>query len=124
MCVYYSALFHDYEYVESGPGLEQIKFIEAPNGNKIYYHYDYQDRVRKTEETIDGQNYNHYFDYDDYSKLKTETYPGGFKLIYNYNDNGELISIKRDDNGETAWYCDDYNAKGQPGTIYLGKPGL
>jgi len=125
MCVYYSRLLQTlyYEYVESGFGLEQIKSIEAPNGNKIKYHYDYQDRVWKTEESIEGQNYNHYFDYDNFGKLKTETYPGGFKLIYNYNDNGELISVQRDDNGETIWHCNDYNAQWQPETIFLGNQG-
>jgi len=111
------------EYVENGNGLGQVKSTQAPNGYKTQNTYDEFGRVTQTTETIDGQNYTHNFEYDQYGKLVKETYPSGFELTYIYNSQGELMSVKKTDNNQAIWYCDDYNEKGQPNKIYLGANG-
>ncbi|MBI4648411.1 MAG: VCBS repeat-containing protein, partial [Bacteroidia bacterium] len=114
----------DFTYIESGNGLEQVKSVESPNG-KMDYTYDGFGRVTQTKETIDGHYYTTIYKYDQYGKLVKETYPGtgDFALEYSYNNNGELLSVKRADNNQTIWYCNDYNENGQPGTIFLGDNG-
>jgi len=111
------------EYVQNGNGLEKIAKQIAPKGHKIEYQYDQLARTTAINQAFEGNNYNTHYTYNQHDNIDTYTYPNGFQLQYVYNNNNELIGIKRTDNNNLIWTCSDYNASGLPLKIYLGNTG-
>jgi len=60
------------------------------------------------------------FQYDMYSRVINETYPGGFGINKLYNSYGYLTQIKRADNGASIWQANEMNSFGQYTTYTLG----
>lgn len=98
---------YNYSYINSGNGLNQL-YSQSNPGNSISYQYTYDNFSRPIEkkETINGQQFTTTLQYDNYSNLIQQTYPGGFAIQNVYNTNGYQTQVKRADNSQTIWQAD------------------
>lgn len=98
---------YNYSYISSGNGLNQL-YSQSNPGNVVSYQYTYDNFSRPIEkkETINGQQFTTTLQYDNYSNLIQQTYPGGFAIQNVYNTNGYQTQVKRADNSQTIWQAD------------------
>ncbi|NSW46421.1 MAG: hypothetical protein HPY79_11465 [Bacteroidales bacterium] len=108
------------EYVQNGNGIGKVAKQTAPNGHIIEYQYDELARPSYIKQKYEGNYYTANYTYNQHADINTYTYPDGFQIQYIYNNEHELIGIKRTDNNNIIWTCNEYNASGQPLKIYLG----
>ncbi|NCA87318.1 MAG: hypothetical protein EOM83_17455, partial [Clostridia bacterium] len=102
----------NYDYVEEGNGLEQIRSITQNNGIAYVYFYDEYGRLKTQQEVIDGHNYYAGYSYDSYGNMQTRTYPSGFTTTHTYT-RGYLTEQRRGDNNALLYSLPQYNARGQ-----------
>jgi RHS repeat-associated protein len=83
--------------------------------------YDYLSRSTQTIETVSGQNYTYKTVYDaNTGNIAQTEYPSGFKLNYVYDNNGDLLAIKRADNNTYIWQVDHIDGYGRLDKYILG----
>jgi RHS repeat-associated protein len=91
-----------------------LSSIKLSNGDGEEYFYGEFGRISSKREIIDGKNYTESIEYNQYGQIKSLTYPSGFKIKYNYNDQFYLSEILRSDNNHSIWKADKISALGQP----------
>jgi len=102
----------NYDYVEEGNGLEQIRSVTQNNGIAYVYFYDEYGRLKTQQEVIDVHNYYADYTYDSYGNLQTRTYPSGFTTTHAYT-RGYLTESRRGDNNALLYSLPQYNVRGQ-----------
>ncbi len=101
-----------YEYVTSGYGIGQLKYIKE-SGNVINsFTYNYLGQPVTTTEKIDNVDYTVSYSYDSRGQLQEKTSPSGLRVSYQYN-NGQLVSMRNAENNSLLWQADAVNALGQ-----------
>ena len=88
----------------------------ADNGySSVTYDYDDLGRLDSQEETLveigGNKSFTKSFTYDDYGRLKTKTWSGGYGITFDYNNYGYLYRIR--DENYTLWNGTAQNAYGQ-----------
>lgn len=84
-------------------------------GNETSISYEYSPDglyVDSQTETIDGQNFQTSFTYNQYGNVQTITYPGGFSIKNNYDNHGYNIEVKDAVTLSTIWELNAVNDKG------------
>ncbi|MBN2891615.1 MAG: hypothetical protein JXL97_07100 [Bacteroidales bacterium] len=102
-----------YTYDSQPNGKGKIASVTGFNGISETYFYDQLSRNFKTTETVDEVDYSYTYTYDNLSRVKTVTYPGGFSITKNYDNFGYLKQIRRTDNNQFIWQLDNINEYGQ-----------
>ncbi len=90
----------------------RIGSISIANQHSQTFGYDYFDRVTSMSENIQGDVFTTSTTYDDFGRVKKETYPSGFYITNTYSGYGYLTEIK-DDDGNSIWKAEAANAFGQ-----------
>jgi len=92
------------------------------NKNNISQTFDYDTfgRIKSITETIDDKSYTTYTSYDVYNRPDITTYPSGFKVQNEYNENGYLVKVKNPQNNVVYWHAKTMNTKGQMEQFTLG----
>ncbi len=90
----------------------RIESIAIANQHSQTFGYDSFDRVTSMSENIQGDVFNTSTTYDDFGRVKEETYPSGFYITNTYSGYGYLTEIK-DDDGNSIWKAEAANAFGQ-----------
>lgn len=75
--------------------------------------YDKYGRENVYKETIDNEEYIYQYTYYKDGSVKTMTYPSGFTIEYEYDDNGFLKRIRREDNNIVIWEVLNVDAYGR-----------
>lgn len=92
------------------------------NGNVKIYRYDNFARLVSETQQIGAKTYTNRFAYDEFSRLDTKTFPGGYKIRYQYRNNIPVrISELRPNNSlRLIWEADSVNAAGQMIRMHFG----
>ncbi len=90
----------------------RIESISIANQHSQTFVYDSFDRVTSMSENIQGDIFTTSTTYDDFGRVKKETYPSGFYITNTYSGYGYLTEIK-DDDGNSIWKAQTANAFGQ-----------
>ena len=109
-----------YSYVESGNAKGALKSVTGEGNSKIQYEYDKYGHVTKLTETIAGENFITQYAYDQYGNNTLITYPTGFDVKQNFNANGYMTEVRRNDNNGLIWQRGEENALRQPLNYTLG----
>lgn len=97
--------------------------------NEEQYSYNGQGLLSRMETQIDGEDFVHRFEYDDYGRLSVHHYPDGpdyityrgsmtllgrkrFALRYHYNAEGYLASTSNSSSGIVYWTANEMDAAG------------
>ncbi len=85
----------EYDYITSGSAIGQLHSVKQNNILAEEYSYDNMGRMNGKTEYIEGHAtpFTHSHTYDDYGRIKTQTYPGGFTTLNKYNAQGDLSKI-------------------------------
>ena len=90
-----------------------LSSIDGLNNNDVSFTYDNIGRMNGYTEIVDGTGYNFVYTYkDSYSdRLASKTYPGNFKIKYDY-DRGYLDEIRRDSDNSLIWQLNETTPHG------------
>jgi RHS repeat-associated protein len=99
-----------YDTQPNGIGL--LARVVQSNGHQIIFDYDTLSRVTAKTETILGVSYRTQFEYDRLGRIKTMTYPSGFKIANIYNSLGFLSEVRNDSTNQLYWRLDEMDAQG------------
>ncbi|MBN2779361.1 MAG: hypothetical protein JXR36_17150, partial [Bacteroidales bacterium] len=110
----------NYYYDTQINGLGKIGSIVSPNGLIETFLYDNLGRNHQTTKTFEGKDYSYFYTFDNFSRVKTVEYPGGFKISKNYNNFGYLDKIYKFGETQPIWQLNTVNQFGQPTNISLG----
>lgn len=97
-------------------GLPAIALFVDEAGNTVRNSYTYDDKVRLAQKDIASSNrvFTYKYGYDALGKLNEYTYPSGYTLNFNYNDNnGVLIQVIQKSDSKVIYEPVDYNERGQ-----------
>jgi len=101
-----------FEYVTSGPGIEQPKIITGPGNIIQSYSYTQSGQVSASTESMSDIILTTNYEYDSWGNNTKIIYPSGIRITNVYTDNGYFSEIKKD--GNTIWKLNEMNSKGQP----------
>lgn len=110
----------DYQYVTSGNGLGLLKKVINYNGNNTDYTYDILSRVEETNKTIDGILHTTTYGYDNFNNNTSISYPSGFTIKKQYDNNSYLNKVTNADNTITLFQTNAINSYGQYKQYTLG----
>ncbi len=114
----------EYDYITSGAAIGQLNWVKQNNILAEEYSYDNMGRMNGKTEYIEGHAtpFTHSHTYDDYGRIATQTYPGGYKLIHKYTANGDLDYISQDDGSQVSKIYENtaFNALGALTKYKLG----
>jgi len=112
---------YTYQYITSGNGIGQVSQVNASNSGTSYqYAYDQLSRLKQLDETVDNMVMTTKYQYDQFSNVINQVYPGGFTVTREYDSQGFATFIKRGDNGRVIWQADEMNRLGQYTKYTLG----
>lgn len=101
-----------YYYYTSGNGKGKIREISSPAGYKKYSYDIYGNVTRECDSISSTEYFPFIYEYNQYGKLSEMTYPGGFAVKYEYNENGYLESIKKESDDAVIWECESIDEYG------------
>ncbi len=90
----------------------RIVAIEIQGEHRQSFTYDKFDRVVRQKEEIDGKIFEIRKEYDEFGRVRKETYPSGFFTINHYDLNGILYEVT-DSLGRSIWKLLEEDAYGQ-----------
>jgi RHS repeat-associated protein len=102
----------EYQYIESGNGLNQVERITAPNHEQLF-EYDGFNRVIKTTEIIDGNSFEFEYTYNSFNQLFRVEYPNGVIIANAYDNNGYLTTVLDNNSNTTLWTGIEQDALGR-----------
>jgi len=108
-----------YTYDTREKGLVSKEEWDGNNSKEYWYDAQHKGRLVKRTVTLSGNPFNFEYEYDSQGRNVSTTYPSGLKVVYGYNGNGLLSTIK-DGAGNLITELKSTNAAGQPTSIELG----
>jgi len=84
----------NFDYVEEGNGLGKLNSVTCSDGFELNVGYNEKDLVSIKEYLIGSENFQMSYDYDEFNRLESVTYPNGQTLSYSYDASGELAEIR------------------------------
>ncbi|MDP3927713.1 MAG: RHS repeat-associated core domain-containing protein [Bacteroidota bacterium] len=105
---------HYYFAFNSGNGLNQLKNTNSFEGVQEQFTYNKYSQPIQVLKSISGQNFITSFTYDNLSRLKQTTYPGGYSIINEYDQFGFVTKIKEVSTNKQLWQFSECNQNGQP----------
>ena len=100
-------------------GIGKLCQMSSP-GHRETYQYDPLGRIQSTLTTLDQNTFVTQQTYDAFSRVKTQSLPGGLKLENEYHTLGMLHTISNADTQQTYWQIQTMNARGQMEGYQLG----
>lgn len=97
-----------YTYYTTGNNKNLPFEIISPAGKKSIF-YNGNRQIIKEEDLIDGQLLSTLSNYDTKGNISELTYPSGFGIKYEYNNEGYLTNIRRKDNDNLIWSIGNVN---------------
>ena len=103
----------DWTYDQGNKGLGQLSSASSPDFSKNYT-YDNLGRLEQTATTIAGRTGDLImgYTYDEFSRVKTTTYPSGFAVDNTYNPFGYQESIRKNADNGLLWQAREFDALG------------
>lgn len=90
----------------------RIVAIEIQGEHRQSFTYDEFDRVVRQKEEIDGKIFESRKEYDEFGRVRKETYPSGFFTVNHYDRNGILYEVT-DSLDRSVWKLLEEDAYGQ-----------
>ncbi len=109
-----------YIYDSQPNGKGKISSISGFNGITQTFFYDELGRNYKTTENVDNEDYSYTSTYDNFGRVNTITYPGGFRIYNSYNENGFLDKIYKFGDNKPIWQLNQMDQVGNITQITLG----
>jgi RHS repeat-associated protein len=97
-------------------GLPQAEVFVDENGKTVKYSFTYDDKVRLAQKVIESSNrvFAYNYSYDVLGNLTKYTYPSGYSLAFDYNENkGTLKKVIQTSDNKVVYEPGAYNARGQ-----------
>lgn len=107
---------HQWVYDTKTNGVGKIASVTGYDTSGVAYSEDYTyldyGLLEKVDTTIDGRYYSVVHTYDDFSRTRAVTYPTGFVLVTNYNDNGHVNELTNLTRSQPFWEAQADDALG------------
>jgi RHS repeat-associated protein len=109
-----------YSYVTAGNGLGMLASVNNPtSGISNSYTYGDYSRVETVTESIDDDDYEFTYTYDELGRVSQLEYPGDFSIRYGYGNYGELKKVT-DAGNQLIWEVKDVTSHGELEKIVYG----
>ncbi len=105
-----------FSYIYGTSGVTKGKVTKVSHNSTLYqqFSYDAVGRVASVTKYINGVGYTHQYSYNSNGQLYTTTYPSGFVLRHEYDDNGQLRNLRNHSNDTYIYTIDSRNTLNQP----------
>jgi len=97
-------------------GLPAVELFVDETGNTVSHSYTYDDKVRLIQKDIVSSNriFTYNYIYDALGNLTEYTYPSGYTLTYDYNENnGTLKKVIQKSDNKVIYEPGNFNTRGQ-----------
>ena len=97
-------------------GLPAVELFVDETGNTVSHSYTYDDKVRLIQKDIVSSDriFTYNYIYDALGNLKEYTYPSGYTLTYDYNENnGTLKKVIQKSDNKVIYEPGNFNTRGQ-----------
>lgn len=110
----------EYYNIPNIASVNKVKKITSFGGDVEDYVYDGFGRAQSHTHTIDGTAFTTQFTHNIYDQIMSETYTGGFGVVYTRNARGYVTQVKDNSLSHTFYSAPTYNAYLQPTQYTLG----
>lgn len=100
--------------------INKVKKITSFSGDTEDFEYDLFGRTQSHTHTVDGVAFSTSYTYNIYNQVMTESYTGGFGVIYTRNTRGYVTKVQDQSLNHTFYDNPTYNAYLQPTSYTLG----
>lgn len=101
----------DYSWTYDAPGhLGMLMQNSGTNGDLVNYSYDGLNRVVSVNASLQGENFQQDFEYDQFGRDSLLTYTNGYTIRNEYNQYGYLEAVFDHNSGDELWRLNEMSA--------------